>query len=312
MEEGWIVRCVERAVGVILVVLWMVFAVSMLPARGIGEEPEADPPAEAEQNAADAESPPEEQESPPEERESPPEEQAGESATESDSQTVSAAAEDDDPEESPSEPKAPDPDDDPADERADPDVPDDAPDEPAEKPPGDDTDKPAEEPADDADDPDKHDDEDDPDEPEDALDVIVIDELLFDIGRAPIDYDWPAGARELEVRLEADRRLLAELRKSIPRDRHDVELYLRRIRELAAISDPVSLVPLANNVIRQAPALYEWLEREYDDPEEQMRDYYIGGSWAFHRRFETFRKAVLLTVIKRLDVVSELLEGDQE
>ena len=155
---------------------------------------------------------------------------------------------------------------------------------------------------------------DEPDEEEvsdeDALDRIVIDDVIIDIGRAPIEYEWPRAAADLEVRLEADRRLLAELRKNIPVDRTEVELYLRRIRELAAISDPVSLVPLANNVIRQAPALYEWLETEYDDPEERARDYYIGGSWAFHRRFEAFRKAVLLTVIKRLDVVSDRLQGE--
>ncbi len=155
---------------------------------------------------------------------------------------------------------------------------------------------------------------DEPDEEEaadeDALDRIVIDDVIIDIGRAPIEYEWPGAGADLEVRLEADRRLLAELRKSIPMDRIEAKLYLRRIRELAAISDPVSLVPLANNVIRQAPALYEWLETEYDDPEERARDYYIGGSWAFHRRFETFRKAVLLTVIKRLDVVSDRLQGE--
>lgn len=154
---------------------------------------------------------------------------------------------------------------------------------------------------------------DEPDEEEsdeNAVDRIVIDDVIIDIGRAPIEYEWPGGGADLEVRLEADRRLLAELRKSIPMDRIEAKLYLRRIRELAAVSDPVSLVPLANNVIRQAPALYEWLETEYDDPEERARDYYIGGSWAFHRRFEAFRKAVLLTVIKRLDVVSDRLQGE--
>ena len=146
---------------------------------------------------------------------------------------------------------------------------------------------------------------------EDAVDVIVVDDMLFDIHRAPIAFERPEDARRLSVRLEADRRLLAELRKPIPTDRAEAELYLRRIRELAAISDPVTLVPLANNVIRQAPLLFEWLETEYEDPEERERDYYIGGSWAFQRRFATFQNAVLLTIIRRLDAVGELIPGDQ-
>lgn len=150
-----------------------------------------------------------------------------------------------------------------------------------------------------------------PGDMEDMTDMIVVEDLVFDIHRAPIELPTPTSARELAVRIEADRRLLSELRKEIPYDRAEAELYLRRIRELAAISDPVSLVPMANNVIRQAPALFEWLETEYDDPDERARDYYIGGSWAFHRRFEAFRKAVLLTVIRRLDAVGDLLQGDQ-
>lgn len=147
---------------------------------------------------------------------------------------------------------------------------------------------------------------------DESPDLIAIEDIFFDIHRAPIALPESMTARDLAVQIEADRRLLAELRKEIPFDRAEAELYLRRIRELAAISDPVALVPVANNVIRQAPALFEWLETEYDDPDERARDYYIGGSWAFHRRFEAFRKAVLLTVIRRLDAIGYILEGDQE
>ena len=154
----------------------------------------------------------------------------------------------------------------------------------------------------------------DPEEPvdEDPVPHIDVEQIMLELERAPIVFERPEDARSLSVRIEADRRLLAELRKQIPTDRTEAELYLRRIRDLAAISDPVSLVPLANNVIRQAPLLFEWMETEYDDPEERARDYYVGGSWAFHRRFDTFHRAVLLTVIRRLDTVGDLLrQGDQ-
>ncbi len=149
-------------------------------------------------------------------------------------------------------------------------------------------------------------------EDDESPEVIAVEEIFLDIHRAPIALPESMTPRDLAVQIEADRRLLAELRKEIPYDRAEAELYLRRIRELAAISDPVALVPVANNVIRQAPALFEWLETEYDDPDERARDYYIGGSWAFHRRFEAFRKAVLLTVIRRLDAIGYILQGDQE
>ena len=138
-------------------------------------------------------------------------------------------------------------------------------------------------------------------------DVITFDDFAIRIERPPIAFDNPRDARTLAVQIEADRRLLNELRKQIPDERIDAELFLKRIRELAAISDPVYLVPIANNVLRQAPLLFEWLETEYEDPDERIRDYYIGGSWAFHRRYEAFRNAVLITVIRRLDAVGDYL-----
>lgn len=150
------------------------------------------------------------------------------------------------------------------------------------------------------------------DEVDDATDVISIDEMVIQIDRAPIAMDTPDAVRSLMVRVESDRRLLAELRKQVPHDRLEAELYLKRIRELSAISDPIRLVPMANNVIRQAPSLFEWLETEYDDPDERARDYYIGGSWAFHRRFEAFKNAVMLTVINRLDTLAYYVQNNDE
>ncbi len=138
-------------------------------------------------------------------------------------------------------------------------------------------------------------------------DVITVDDFALRIERPPIAFDNPRDARTLAIQIEADRRLLNELRKQIPDERVEAELFLKRIRELAAISDPVFLVPLANNVIRQAPLLFEWLETEYDDPDERIRDYYIGGSWAFHRRYEAFRNAVMVTVIRRLEAVGDYM-----
>ncbi len=147
---------------------------------------------------------------------------------------------------------------------------------------------------------------------EGATDSISVEDIVIQIDRAPIAMDTPDAVRSLMVRVESDRRLLAELRKQVPHDRLEAELYLKRIRELAAISDPIRLVPMANNVIRQAPALFEWLETEYDDDDERARDYYIGGSWAFHRRFEAFKNAVMLTVINRLDTLAYYVQNNDE
>lgn len=109
-------------------------------------------------------------------------------------------------------------------------------------------------------------------------------------------------------KLESDRRLLSEIRKEVPTARGEAELYLSRMKRLAAASDPVRLVPLANKLLSQAPTFFDWLEQEFVNQEERLMEYYIGGAQGFHFALEEFKSAVMLMIINRLDVAAGLLE----
>jgi hypothetical protein len=111
----------------------------------------------------------------------------------------------------------------------------------------------------------------------------------------------------LPVSLEADRLLLAEIRKEVPRNREEAEVYLRRLEELAARSDPVRLVPLVKRVVDNAPVYYDWLAKEFKDQQEQIAEYYVGGASGFYFALEGFKSAVLFTVINRLDITARVL-----
>ena len=108
-------------------------------------------------------------------------------------------------------------------------------------------------------------------------------------------------------RIDADRRLLSEIRKDVPEARWEAEGYLGRLKELASMSDPVRLVPLANRVLSQAPIYFEWLGREFSDDNERAMEYYVGGARGFSLALETFKSAVMFTIINRLDVAGKLI-----
>lgn len=117
----------------------------------------------------------------------------------------------------------------------------------------------------------------------------------------------------LLAQVEADRLLLSELRKPIPVEREAAEEYLRRIRDLAATSDPISLSLLANTVLQQAPYYFDWAEKEFDNADQRALEYYVGGARGFHLALEDFKRGVLLTVINHLEALSELvLESTEE
>ena len=107
---------------------------------------------------------------------------------------------------------------------------------------------------------------------------------------------------------EADRRLLAELRKMVPENRQEAEIFLARLKKLAERADPVRLAPRANRVLEQAPIYYDWLETEFETAEEQIYEYYIGGAQGFSRALQEFQNAVLMTAINRLDTASRALQ----
>ncbi len=107
--------------------------------------------------------------------------------------------------------------------------------------------------------------------------------------------------------LEADRLLVAEIRKQVPEARGEADVFLARLKDLASRSDPVRLVPLVNRVLSNAPMYYDWLDSEFDSEEERIIEYYIGGARGFHFALETFKSSVLLTVINRLDIAGRVI-----
>ncbi len=112
----------------------------------------------------------------------------------------------------------------------------------------------------------------------------------------------------LLAQIEADRLLLSELRKPVPLVRHEAELYLQRVRELATASDPVRLSLLVHTVIQQAPLYFDWAEREFESPDHRVFEYYIGGARGFHDALEELRKGVLFTVMNRLETLAAVID----
>jgi len=114
-------------------------------------------------------------------------------------------------------------------------------------------------------------------------------------------------ATELAERLYADRLLLSEIRKEVPESRREAESYLFRLKDLAGRSDPVRLVPLASRVLDQAPIYFDWLARDFENQNEQVTEYYVGGARGFSFALEKFKTAVMFTIMNRLDVASRLI-----
>jgi hypothetical protein len=112
---------------------------------------------------------------------------------------------------------------------------------------------------------------------------------------------------DLTVKLDADRLLLSEIRKDVPEAREEAELYLIRLKDLAEKSDPVRLVPLFDRVLDQAPIYFEWLETEYENQDDQITEYYVGGARGFAFAMENFRSAVFLVIMNRLDIASRVI-----
>lgn len=109
--------------------------------------------------------------------------------------------------------------------------------------------------------------------------------------------------------IEADRRLLSELRKPVPDNRVAAEMFLNRLKRLAERADPVRLAIVAGRVLEQAPIYFDWLETEFESPQEEISEYYIGGAQGFSRAMKEFENMVLLTTINRLDTASRVIQA---
>lgn len=108
--------------------------------------------------------------------------------------------------------------------------------------------------------------------------------------------------------MEADRLLLSEVRKDLPEQRSDADVYLERLKELAGRSDPARLVPRVNRLIEQAPIYYAWLEKNIPDQTASNSEFVVGGARGFIVAFQEFQNTLLLTVINRLEIAAHALQ----
>lgn len=113
---------------------------------------------------------------------------------------------------------------------------------------------------------------------------------------------------EFLAAMESDRRLLAELRKSVPQTREEALIYLHRLKQLAERSDPVVLSIQANRVLEQAPIYFDWLETEFEDQADEVYEYYVGGAQGFSRALEEFKNTAMMVAINRIDIASRMIE----
>ncbi len=124
------------------------------------------------------------------------------------------------------------------------------------------------------------------------------DQLAASIGRFDALYDP----------LEADRKLLFELRKSLPETRPEAEAQLGRIRDYALTSDPQGLGQLVDRVDETAPAFLDWRFGEFATTAEFSAAYVETGANAFDSSFEELRSEALRTVANRLDGLLTILD----
>jgi len=113
---------------------------------------------------------------------------------------------------------------------------------------------------------------------------------------------------DLKVPIEADRKLLFELRKQLPETRPEAEQQLQRIRSLALTSDPQRLGQLVDRVDESATAFLDWRFGEFESTAEFSAAYVETGANAFDSSFEELRSEALMTVANRLDGVLTILD----
>ena len=141
----------------------------------------------------------------------------------------------------------------------------------------------------------------------DTFPIVRADEARSPRPRNPQRILEAVDSEDLSVKLAADRLLLAEIRKDVPEAIQEAALYLDRLKELAARSDPVRLVQLFDRVLDQAPIYFRWLETEYETQDEQITEYYVGGARGFAFAMENFRSAVFFVIMNRLDIASRVI-----
>jgi len=108
--------------------------------------------------------------------------------------------------------------------------------------------------------------------------------------------------------LNADRQLLAALRKDVPTTSEEGEAFVGSVTDLALAADPVGLGVIVSRVREAAPAWLEWRSRQYATNQEATDAYVQTGAAAFDASWKNLHDAVLLTVINRLDTIIDLAD----
>ncbi len=109
-------------------------------------------------------------------------------------------------------------------------------------------------------------------------------------------------------RFETDRLLLAEMRKTPPRDPREAQRFWANIEPMALKSDP-SLGPLLDRVERSLPAYLEWLRSAPDSDPVVALGFLQTGASNYLRAVDDFWQGVLLVIIDRIDVLVDLTLG---
>ena len=134
-----------------------------------------------------------------------------------------------------------------------------------------------------------------------------IDELNAQVATLAAERDRLAGVvdqfNDLYEPMEADRLLLAELRKDLPETRAEADAYLARIQTLALQSDPARLGSAAERMIDAAPAFLDWRDQDFETQEAAAQAFVDTGASVFGETFIDLRNAILLTVANRIDAV---------
>ena len=132
-----------------------------------------------------------------------------------------------------------------------------------------------------------------------------ITDRVLDATRATGTERTIRSVESVAARFETDRLLLAEMRKTPPRDPREARRFWANIKPLALKSDP-SLGPLIDRVERSLPAYLEWLASAPDSDPALALGFLQTEASNYLRATDEFWQGVLLVVIDRIDVLVDL------
>ena len=129
-----------------------------------------------------------------------------------------------------------------------------------------------------------------------------ITDRVLDATRATGTERTIRSIESVAARFETDRLLLAEMRKTPPRDPREAREFWANIKPLALKSDP-SLGPRLDRVQRSLPSYLEWLASAPGGDAAAALGFLESGASNYLRAVDEFWQGVLLVVIDRIDVL---------